>query len=58
MDFTEIKTKSESELTKLLREKREELREVRFRVRRGEEKDVRRVRELKLEIAQILTALR
>ncbi|GEM_PF-784638 len=58
MDYTELKTKNETELRRLLADNRHTLQEVQFRVRRGEEKDVRRIREVKLEIARIETILK
>lgn len=58
MDYQELKTKTEDELRRILGEARSHLQETQFRVRRGEEKDVRRIRELKLEIARIETILR
>ena len=58
MDYAEIKTKNETELRRLLTDSRRALQEAQFRVRRGEEKDVRRIRELKREIARILTVLK
>ncbi|HAB52675.1 MAG TPA: 50S ribosomal protein L29 [Ignavibacteriales bacterium] len=55
--FANIKTKEASDLKQELAETREELREVRFKVKRGEEKMVHRVKELKKNIARLLTAL-
>ncbi|MDP3985639.1 MAG: 50S ribosomal protein L29 [bacterium] len=57
MDYKEIKTKSREDLMKLVRENQETLRQVRFGVAHGEEKDVRKVRELRKTIAQVLTFL-
>lgn len=50
-----LKNSSPAELTKILVTTREELREANFRVHRGEEKDVRLIRELRKRIAQVLT---
>ncbi|MBI4133307.1 50S ribosomal protein L29 [Candidatus Uhrbacteria bacterium] len=58
MDYAELKTKEPRELEELLRTTRDELRIARFSVRRSAEKDVRRLRELRTMIAQLLTALR
>ena len=55
MDITEIKQKSPVELQRLLQEKRELLRDRRFKVAQGQHKDVREIRELKRDIARILT---
>ena len=52
-----IKTKEAPDLKQELAETREELREVRFKVKRGEEKMVHRVKELKKHIARLLTVL-
>lgn len=55
MDTKELREKSKEEITEMLRAAREELREINFRVHRGEEKGVRRLRVLRNQIAQILT---
>lgn len=57
MKFVDLKTKDRAELERLVRTAQDELRELRFRVHRGEEKDVRRIRELRTEIARLLTAV-
>ncbi len=57
MDFKELETKNEKELRALLDELREANRETRFRTSRGAEKRVRQGRELKKQIARILTRL-
>ncbi|MFC1662775.1 50S ribosomal protein L29 [Patescibacteria group bacterium] len=57
MKFKEIENKQETELQRLLAQKREDLREARFKVSNDQLKDVRTVRELRQEIAQILTRL-
>lgn len=58
MTIAEIKQKSVTELNRLLQEKREALRDRRFRVAQGQHKDVREIRELKRDIARLLTYLR
>lgn len=58
MDYAELKSKEPHELEKLLQTTRDELRTVRFGVRRGVEKDVRRLREQRKLVAQLLTVLR
>lgn len=55
MDFTELKQKSAVELQRLLQEKRELLRDRRFKVAQGQHKDVRELRELKHDIARLMT---
>ena len=58
MEFKTLLQKSEAELQRQLAGLREQLRARRFKVAEGQEKDVRSIRELKLDIAQILTRLR
>jgi len=53
----ELKKKSVKDLQKLLREKREELRVFRFKNTGSHTRNVREGRNLKREIARILTAL-
>lgn len=55
MDFNELKQKSPVELQRLLQAKREQLRDRRFKVAQGQHKDVRELRELKHDIARLLT---
>lgn len=57
MLYKELKIKSEAELEKLLKERREALRELRFNVFQGQLKSVRQVRNIKKTIARILTVL-
>lgn len=57
MDWKEITPKSTTELQRLLQEKRELLRDRRFKVAHGQHKDVREIRELKRDIARIMTKL-
>lgn len=58
MTGTELKTKSRQELDELLRNARGELRDLRFHVHRGEEKQVRKLRLLRHDIARLLTILK
>lgn len=53
----EIKNKSEQELQNILAEKRELLRELRFKDANRQLKNHREIREVKLYIARILTVL-
>jgi large subunit ribosomal protein L29 len=57
MEFKELKKKSEADLHKVLSEKREELRELRFKDANKQLKNVREIRTLKKTIAQSLTLL-
>lgn len=57
MDWSELNMKSPTELQRLLQEKRATLRDRRFKVAQGQHKDVREVRELKRDIARLLTKL-
>jgi len=53
----ELRQKSKKELQKLLSEKREKLRSLRFDLVSGKVKNVREIREVKKDIARILTIL-
>lgn len=55
MSWSEIKDKSATELSRSLAEMREKLRDARFRVGQGQQKNVRLVRHLKRDIARTLT---
>ncbi|MFA5318293.1 MAG: 50S ribosomal protein L29 [Patescibacteria group bacterium] len=57
MDIKELKNKSIKELHKLLADNRNRLRELRFKDGAKQLKNVRDIRNLKKEIAQILTLL-
>lgn len=57
MDWSELRQKSPVELQRLLNEKRDLLRDRRFKVAQGQHKDVRELRELKRDIARLLTKL-
>lgn len=57
MKFKELINKELSELHKLLRQKREELLKLRFKITQGEYKNVRKIRNTKKDIAKILTAI-
>ncbi|MEK7637006.1 MAG: 50S ribosomal protein L29 [Patescibacteria group bacterium] len=57
MDWSELEQKSPTELQRLLQEKRELLRDRRFKVALGQHQDVRELRELKRDIARVLTKL-
>jgi len=55
MKIAELRRKSESELKKLLNDDGEKLRQLRFDLAAGKVKNVREIRRIKREIAQILT---
>ena len=57
MDFKELKTKMPAELHRLLAAGRDKWRELRFKDSNKQLKNVREIRSLKKEIAQILTLL-
>jgi len=53
-----IKTKSETELNKLLFASREKLRDLRFKVSQNQLKNIREARAIKKKIAMIMTIIR
>ena len=57
MEMKELTTKTPAELTKLLVESQEKLRELRFKDSNKQLKNVRSIRALKQEIARINTLL-
>jgi ribosomal protein L29 len=57
MDFKELQIKSETELHKVLAQNREKLRELRFKDSNKQLKNIREIRIVKEQIAQILTIL-
>jgi ribosomal protein L29 len=57
MQFKEITTKTQADLTKMLTEKREALRAFRFGGAGAKTKNVREGRTIRKDIAKILTAL-
>ena len=58
MELSELKQKSKEELQKILTENRNKLRQLRFDLASGKVKNVREIRKIKKEIAQILTLSR
>ena len=57
MEFKEIQQKSVSELHKLLADSRDKLREFRFKDSNKQLKNVREIRKIKAQIAQVFTLL-
>ena len=57
MKISEIRQKPKKELESMLLEKRERLRNLRFDLASGKVKNVREIRELKKEIARVLSLL-
>lgn len=58
MKLVELRQKSKEELKKFLKDNRERLRNLRFDLSAGKVKNVREIRKIKKEIAQILTLLK
>lgn len=58
MKIQELKLKPKAELQKMLVEEREKLRQLRFDLVSGKVKNVRQIREIKKDIARILTLLK
>ncbi|MFA6410546.1 MAG: 50S ribosomal protein L29 [Candidatus Buchananbacteria bacterium] len=54
MNFKELKNQSEKELTKLLADSREKLREMRFKVASNQLKNVNEIKKIRITIAQTL----
>ena len=54
----EVRNKSIDVLRELLKEKRERLRDLRFSLAGGKVKNVREIREIKRDIARILTIIK
>lgn len=58
MKIAELRQKSKGELQKLVNDYRERLRVLRFDLASGKVKNVREIRQLKKDIARILTLLK
>ncbi len=58
MKFQNLKQKPKDEIEKLLKDLREKLRQLRFDLVSGKVKNVKETREIKKDIARILTFLR
>lgn len=57
MDILEIKNKSKKDLEEMLSEKQDKLRELRFQTNEAQLKNVRGIRKVRKDIAQILTLI-
>ena len=57
MEIKEIKNKAVGELQKILADKRDKLRELRFKDAAKQLKNVREIRMVKKDIAQVLTLI-
>ncbi|MDP3244422.1 MAG: 50S ribosomal protein L29 [bacterium] len=58
MDIKDLRTKAEAELERLSLEKKEKTRDLRFRVARRELKNLSEIKNVKNDLAQILTVLK
>lgn len=58
MDVSEIKTKNKEEIRQILGEKKERLCQLEFDLASGKVKNVREIREIKKDIARILTVFK
>jgi ribosomal protein L29 len=58
MEWKELQSTSAAELQRRLQEQREQLRDLRFRVSQGTEKNVAAIRSTRLAISRILTRLK
>lgn len=58
MKIDELRPKPKEEIGKLLEEKKERLRQLRFDLVSGKVKNVKEIREIKKDIARILTLLK
>ena len=57
MEFKDLEKKTEAELQKLLKEERAKLYDLRTKVSVNQLKDVREIREVRANIARVLTRL-
>jgi len=57
MKIFELRQKSKKELQKLLQDNQDRLRQLRFDLASGKVKNVREIRQIKKDIARILTTL-
>jgi ribosomal protein L29 len=57
LKFAELRQKPKPELEKMVQDNREKLRQLRFDLLSGKIKNVREIRKIKKEIAQMMTLL-
>ena len=58
MRFSELRQKSKEEQKQILQDDREKLRQLRFDLSAGKVKNVREIRQIKKDVARILTMLK
>ncbi|MCH7492458.1 50S ribosomal protein L29 [Patescibacteria group bacterium] len=58
MDIKGLRKKSDAELQKILKQQREQVRDLRFKVSAKQHKDVRELRDVRKSVAQTLTILK
>lgn len=58
MKISELKQRPEEELKKLLQDSRERMRQLKFNLSSGKVKNIKEIRQIKKDIARILTLLR
>jgi len=57
-ELEQLRKRTKEELQKILQDNREKLRQLRFDLAAGKVKNIREIRKVKKEIAQILTILK
>jgi large subunit ribosomal protein L29 len=58
MEIKELRQKPETELRKLLAQLRENFRDMRFKIISKQHKDVREIRDVRKDIARVMTVLK
>jgi len=58
MKIKELRSKSKGELKKLLKEKSKRIQELRFQLSSGKAKNKKEIKEIKKDVARILTSLK
>lgn len=58
MDIKGLRKKTDAELQKILKQQREQVRDLRFKVSAKQHKDVRELRDARKSVAQTLTILK
>ena len=57
-DISDLRTKKLEDLLKLVSDKKKEIGKVALKIKSGEEKNLKKVKNLKLEVARILTIVK